>query len=204
MTRDTLPHWFMARVAVQPNGCWHWTGSITSKGYGRFTKNGRELAAHRVAYEIANGEIAQGLTVDHVCHNLDQDCNLDNACRHRRCVNPSHLEAVPARVNILRGRAPTARRSRSSACEAGHELTGDNLYIRGDGHRMCRTCNRLSTKRRARSPKRVESNRAYRQRNKEAIAAKRADPAVRERQRAYSRASYLRRKAAAAAQGGEA
>jgi hypothetical protein len=60
------------------NGCIEWIGAVDRGGYGRFLLNGKIARAHRVAWEIANGPIAPGLLVRHLC-------------RNRRCVNPAHL-----------------------------------------------------------------------------------------------------------------
>src|SRR3954469_9850404 len=51
------------------NGCWLWTGSL-DKGYGKIGAGQRGLAplqAHRVAWELANGPIPEGLCVLHNC-----------------------------------------------------------------------------------------------------------------------------------------
>ena len=70
--------------------CWLWTGGISHKGYGLFRLRGTHVAAHRYSYEKTVGEIPKGLQLDHLC-------------RVRHCVNPSHLEAVTARENVIRG-----------------------------------------------------------------------------------------------------
>lgn len=70
---------FWERVEVgKPEQCWPWTAGRIPGGYGSITSGGRRLGAHRVAWEIANGPIAEGL---YVCHR----------CDNPPCCNPAHL-----------------------------------------------------------------------------------------------------------------
>lgn len=107
-------------------GCWEWTGYINPYGYGEVRVGPRMEKAHRVAYEFWVGPIPEGLDLDHLC-------------RNRGCVNPSHLEPVTRRVNVLRGEGITARRARSDRCVQGHEYTPENTLNR-EGFRRCRAC----------------------------------------------------------------
>lgn len=110
--------------------CWMWIGHVSEDGYGTFSA-GRMVKAHRFAYELLVGPIPEGLMIDH-------------RCRNTRCVNPTHLEPVTNRVNILRGTSPAARHARQTHCKRGHLLSGKNLYVRpGDGARVCRACKPL-------------------------------------------------------------
>lgn len=79
---------FWDRVQMHPNGCWHWTGFTTPRGYGRATGRPFGLpakqAAHRLMWAIVrNGGNAPepGINIHHTCHN-------------KRCCNPHHLEAL--------------------------------------------------------------------------------------------------------------
>lgn len=128
MTTDSARFW--ARVAVVPNGCWRWTGSVNGS-YGTFYFHGRTAYAHRVSYEMFVGPIPEGLTIDHLC-------------RYPLCVNPSHLEPVPMRENTLRGEGVTARNAKKTHCSNGHRLSGDNVAMLTGARkgRECRTCTR--------------------------------------------------------------
>lgn len=88
----------------EPNsGCFLWTGCATPAGYGMLTATALgERYAHRVAYIVHRGPIPPGLTIDHLC-------------RTRCCVNPDHLEVVPLRENILRGKAWAKRRKAAAS-----------------------------------------------------------------------------------------
>lgn len=64
-----------------PEECWPWTGSrITGGGYGRLRRGRRDkhLLTHRLAWELTNGPIPEGLRVCHHCDNPP-------------CCNPAHL-----------------------------------------------------------------------------------------------------------------
>lgn len=90
------------------NSCWIWVGAIGRDGYGGFGIGGKRHAAHRVSYELYTGEIPQGLEIDHLCSN-------------KKCVNPSHLEAVTHGENIRRHIQRFGRfRERSIRCKRGH------------------------------------------------------------------------------------
>lgn len=130
---------------VDDSPCWHWTGGRHKKtGYGQFSVGKTKgILAHRASYQLAKGPIPGGLTIDHVCHK-PKDCKLAADCPHRACVNPAHLEAVPPRVNVLRGGTIVAANAAKTECDKGHEFTEANTYRFGeDGrHRACRTCER--------------------------------------------------------------
>ncbi len=108
---------------VDTDACFPWKGGRTAKGYGKF----RAFRAHRVAYTLARGPIPDGLDLDHLC-------------RNRLCCNPAHLEAVPAKVNILRGEGACARKARQTHCQHGHEFTPANILRKRNGGRECKQC----------------------------------------------------------------
>jgi hypothetical protein len=98
-----------------PDECWHWQGAPTTYGYGELGiggRAGRNVLAHRFAYELCVGPISPGLEIDHVCHNIDPTCEGDLRCMHRRCVNPAHLEAVTNDENKARARRQRRNRAK--------------------------------------------------------------------------------------------
>jgi hypothetical protein len=95
----TLAERFFAKVKLaapddlSPNGmagCWLWTASLGTHGYGQISRDGRPIAAHRVAFELVGGWVPNRHELDHLC-------------RRRHCVNPMHLEPVIRAVNNQRG-----------------------------------------------------------------------------------------------------
>lgn len=76
----TLEQRFWQKVTKTPD-CWEWIGSDNGNGYGQIWVDGRRRYAHRVAWELINGPISDGLFLDHRCSN-------------RKCVNPAHLRVV--------------------------------------------------------------------------------------------------------------
>ena len=110
--------------------CWMWTAALYSNGYGCFTLTIGSLyttrRAHRIAYEYRIGRIPDGLTLDHLC-------------RIRSGVNPSHLEPVSVRENILRGTSFSARHAAVQHCPRGHPYYEANTTPRKTG-RGCRAC----------------------------------------------------------------
>ncbi|AUM00520.1 HNH endonuclease signature motif containing protein [Pseudomonadota bacterium 24LQ007] len=96
---ETPLRWrFLEKIDFDPDsGCWIWKGARHPQGYGLIKrKDGAQLRAHRVAYELAYGPIPDGLMV---CHRCDRP----------QCVRPGHLFVGTARDNsadmVTKGRS---------------------------------------------------------------------------------------------------
>lgn len=118
---------FLDKVLIGDE-CWEWTGAHTPQGYTRLCYAGNSRPAHRFAYLWLFGDIPD-------------DFDLDHLCRNRGCVNPSHLEPVTRRENLLRGDTFAARNAFRTHCPSGHEYTEDNISM-FRGQRRCRECGR--------------------------------------------------------------
>ena len=113
---------------INEKDCWIWLGPKYRSTYGIFMAKKQHFLAHRASYELANGQIPDGLVIDHLC-------------RTPLCINPAHLEAVSNRENLLRGLGFGGNNARKTNCVRGHPLAGNNLYSY-KGKRICRECQR--------------------------------------------------------------
>lgn len=73
---------FWAKV-LKTDSCWLWQGRKNDNGYGLMLVDGKNVRAHRFAYELLVGPIPEGLDLDHV---------RARGCTNRHCVNPAHLD----------------------------------------------------------------------------------------------------------------
>lgn len=107
--------------------CWIWTGARNAAGYGHAHVGADQGLAHVIAFELVVGPVPPGLELDHLC-------------RNRPCVNPTHVEPVTHRQNLLRGETIPALNAAKTHCPKGHEYTEANTYRQKSGSRMCRAC----------------------------------------------------------------
>lgn len=136
--RTDVPKW-----EVQEDGCWLWLGRTNPQGYVMTWFRGKTVKAHRAVYIAMKGNVPDGMTLDHLCHNADLSCTGGPTCRHRRCVNPAHLEPVPLVTNLRRSKIANAGKTH---CLRGHPFdTSNTLIVKtrwGGLGRVCRACGR--------------------------------------------------------------
>jgi hypothetical protein len=143
----TLAERLAAKSQRNESGCLIWTGALKANGYGKLVFEGKNLHAHRAAYELAKGPIPEGLTLDHTCHTNDSKCPGGDTCPHRACIDPDHLEPVTRAENVKLGATKTH-------CKRGHELAGENVRLKQKGKylvRDCRACDRETKRERYRT-----------------------------------------------------
>lgn len=127
---------FLSRVVYHPNGCITY-GNLDKNGYARYHNGEKQVFAHRWWWEVNNGEVPEGLVLDHV---------ESKGCIFKSCINLGHLEVVTQKENLKR--AGTFERVidfqlSKTHCPQGHSYSGDNLKLENNGHhRICITCKR--------------------------------------------------------------
>ena len=60
------------------DNCHNWNAARQKQGYGMFSYDGKSMPAHRFAYLLYKGDIAENMVVHQTCETND-------------CVNPEHL-----------------------------------------------------------------------------------------------------------------
>ena len=95
------------------DGCWLWKASLRN-GYGDIWINGHHVAAHRVAWELINGAIPEGVEVLHKCDNPP-------------CVRPDHLFLGTVADNVRDSKNKGRRAPQDGENNPAHLLTASQV-----------------------------------------------------------------------------
>lgn len=120
---------FWGQHEIDDAGCWRWTGTLNSKGYGRYCFAGKSFGAHRLAFALGKNTALPGLVF--VCHRCDTPS----------CINPDHLFLGLASDNNkdmkAKGRARAPRNMDNPACKLTEQDIRD---IRASSERQVDLC----------------------------------------------------------------
>lgn len=106
--------WSKIIKSADVDDCWNWQASTTEKGYGRIWWNGKTRRAHRIAYELTYGNIADDIEVLHTCDNPS-------------CCNPRHL-FIGSQADNMRDREQKNRANHAANERHGrHKLTDEQV-----------------------------------------------------------------------------
>jgi len=127
MPRISVEERFWSKVA-KGDGCWEWTDSPNSVGYGTFTTTAnyktKYYLAHRFMFTMLGIEIPEGKFVDHMCHNT-------------MCVRPEHLRFVTNKENhehLIAPYASTASGARGVSWNSARKKWRAQAYHHGKCH----------------------------------------------------------------------
>jgi len=131
---------------LDSDSCWNWTGSKVKDGYGAMVRQIDNkkftIFVHRLSWTLQNGEIPDGMVVDHTCHTSDID-NCKGACKHRSCINPAHLRitTIAENLRIKRSNLHTQTNEETGVCHNKlHKWEVGSYTVWKSGKRTCNEC----------------------------------------------------------------
>lgn len=131
----TIDDYIALKSKRNKHGCLLWYGKVNKQGYPELTKSQAAKTGFWLVYHYtwaqANGR------------RCAPDMTLDHTCEVRNCIEPSHLEEVTLRENLMRGDTLAAKNAAKTHCPKGHPY--DTVNVNGD--RGCKTCQAEATRR---------------------------------------------------------
>src|ERR1019366_6328664 len=119
----------MIRILPE-TGCWEFSGSKDSHGYGRLFISGKEWKAQRAAYEVFVGPLPPRARLLHPLSPKN--------CIGAACCNPSHMKLQAPLSRVISG---------EKRCSKGHLINSLNNVIERRGERIfvrCRICRKAA------------------------------------------------------------
>lgn len=112
--KDIKRFWGKVAITINDELCWEWQAGKVADGYGHFRYGKTHLKAHRVSWELKNGEIASGLEICHSCDNP-------------ACVNPKHL-FTGTRLDNMKDMVAKGRGNHKGGAQSRHhKLTAEQV-----------------------------------------------------------------------------
>lgn len=127
---------FFAKIeSPNESGCMEWKAARNAKGYGQFGVSGKMRVASRLAYELANGPIPDGMLVCHTCDNPP-------------CCNPAHLFLGSAKDNQAdkanKGRCALQSGSKNNLARLTESVVLEIRAMRADGYKVSDLAHRFN------------------------------------------------------------
>ena len=95
-----------------PDKCWLWSACVNDYGYGMIGGDAKHnrgmLRAHRVAWELVNGAIPEGMCVLHRCDN-PPCCNPKHLFLGTRASNLADMTRKGRRAHLAGGKNPSSK-----------------------------------------------------------------------------------------------
>lgn len=134
--------WAQVDRSGGPTSCWPWTGPRSPKGVPVFEVRRRRTTARRFAYRMQHGDPGPSAVVV--------------TCQTWDCLNFRHMTIRSRRAIAITNGSAATRNAAVTACPAGHQLAGPNLYRHpGSGRRECALCKLAARVTRPESPGRT-------------------------------------------------
>lgn len=148
--RRTDHFWRKVQKSLDPLACWPWLNGRSGSGYGLVWWRGQKRYAHRVAWELANGQpIPAGMLVRHRCDN-PLCCRPSHLMLGRHADNMADMAARGRRrcAVLSTGAAALIRASDRPAtvwaAELGVSPTAVQMVRRGETYREAAPCSSSS------------------------------------------------------------
>lgn len=135
-TREQLKNYLITNRVIKGD-CWTHPFKIR-RGYS-------QLKYKNKTYNVSR--LSAFLYLDFNLEDSREICHKNNICKYKSCWNPNHLyigyHVDNMQDMIEMGKGAAGINKNKTHCNKGHEFNLKNTYIRPNGNRTCRECNKL-------------------------------------------------------------